>query len=564
MGNHHYRLKDVNKEVTVHGFVSKKRDLGQLLFIDLRDTTGIIQIAFNEDHPLKVMASSLKNESVIKVSGIIQERSSKNKLLETGDIEINPSEIILLSQAKQPPMLIQDETDALEETRLKYRYLDLRRPKLHQTIKLRHQIMQATRAYLNDQMFYEIETPILTKSTPEGARDYVVPSRLYEGEFYALPQSPQIFKQLLMVGGFEKYYQIAKCFRDEDLRSDRQPEFTQIDLEMAFIDQEDVIKLGEGLIKHIFKAVNEPLEEGPFKRLTYEDAMNTYGSDKPDLRFELPIQDVTHVFKTSTLPIVKDKEVKGFIIKQRNSDFSRKVFDNFKTIEEDFKNTYFMSLKYDDTLTGSISKHILEDELRALEAMGFEKGDTLLMFASQNPLEACGRLRLQLKDILNLELKPHAAVIITDFPMFEFDELEGRYVSMHHPFTMPNAGLETIKEDPKNLLSKAYDIVIDGYEVGGGSIRIHDLDIQKAVFNHLGMDDETAEKRFGFFLEALSYGTPPHGGIAFGLDRLTMILSHTTNIRDVIAFPKTSSALCLMSEAPGSIDDAQKKALFIK
>ena len=564
MGNNDYRISDVNQTVKVHGFVSKKRNLGQLLFIDLRDTTGIIQLSFDENHPLKEEATLYKNESVLEVEGIIKERSNKNKDLKTGDIEIVPTKITLLNTAKQPPLLIQDDTDALEEVRLKYRYLDLRRPVLHNMIKLRHTIMQATRSFLNDRDFFEIETPILTKSTPEGARDYVVPSRLYEKEFYALPQSPQIFKQLLMIGGFERYYQIAKCFRDEDLRSDRQPEFTQIDMEMAFVTQEDVIKTGEALVKALFNAANQPLDDAPFQRLSYQEAMDFYGSDKPDLRFDLKIAEFTDVFKQSSLPIVKDKTVKGFIIKGKNDLFSRKVFDQFKTIEDDFEDTYFMSLKYDETLSGSVAKHILDYEQTVLAEKGFEKGDTLLLFASSDPSVACGRLRLLLKDHLALPLKNHAAAIITDFPMFEYDNEKKRYVSMHHPFTMPSADLETIKNHPENLLSNAYDIVIDGYEVGGGSIRIHDLEVQKAIFNHLGMDLKMAEERFGFFLEALSYGTPPHGGIAFGLDRLTMILGGTQNIRDVIAFPKTSKAQCLMSEAPGMIDESQRKELHLK
>lgn len=564
MGNNDYRIEHVNQEVTLHGFVAKKRNLGQLLFIDLRDTTGIIQLSFDENHPLKADASLYKNESVIEVTGVIKERSNKNKELLTGDIEVVPSNIKLLNTAKQPPLLIQDDTDALEEVRLKYRYLDLRRPVLHNMIKLRHTIMQATRSFLNQHDFYEIETPILTKSTPEGARDYVVPSRLYPSEFYALPQSPQIFKQLLMIGGFERYYQIAKCFRDEDLRSDRQPEFTQIDMEMAFVTEEAVMQTGEALVKHIFKEARDPLEDAPFLRLTYDEAMTKYGSDKPDLRFDLPIQDFTDVFTQSSLPIVKNKKVKGFIIKGQNEKFSRKIFDQFKKLEDDLSDTYFMTLKYDEGFSGSIAKHILEYEQDILSRKGLSPGDTLLLFASKDPSIVCGRLRLALRDHLNLPLKTHAACIITDFPMFEYDEDAKRFVSMHHPFTMPNADLKTIENHPESLVSKAYDIVIDGYEVGGGSIRIHDLDIQKVVFNHLGMDLKMAEERFGFFLEALSYGTPPHGGIAFGLDRLTMIIGKTQNIRDVIAFPKTSRAQCLMSDAPGVIDEVQRKELYLK
>lgn len=564
MKNHgHYRLSDAGKTVTVQGFVQKKRNLGQLLFIDLRDRSGIIQLAFDADHPLRNQAEALKNESVISASGMIVERSSKNPALSTGDIELSITSLTVHSIAEQPPLLIQDETDALEETRLKYRYLDLRRPVLQRNLMIRHSIMQAVRSFLNPSGFLEIETPILTRSTPEGARDYVVPSRLYEGDFYALPQSPQIFKQLLMVGGFEKYYQIAKCFRDEDLRKDRQPEFTQIDIETAFLSEDEITAMAEGLVRHIFKEVGEPLAETPFERLTYHEAMSQYGSDKPDLRFGLKLQDYTPLLGDIPLDFIQGKKIKGIHVEGKNAQLSRKVLDGFKGLIEDL-DVAFSFIKKEEALTGSLVKHLSDTQEKALDDL-LNAGDTLILTIGKKADTALGRIRLALRDLFGLvDDAPHAAAIITDWPMFEYDGETQRYYATHHPFTMPKGDLTTIQTQPDALMSHAYDVVINGHEVGGGSLRIHDQAIQTAVFEHLGLSLDEAKARFGFFLDAMRYGVPPHGGIAFGLDRLTMILAHTENIRDVIAFPKTSSAQDLMSEAPGPISDLQKNELHLK
>lgn len=563
MKNHgHYTVKDVGKPVTVQGFVQKKRDLGHLLFIDLRDRTGLIQLAFEADHPLKDAALALKNEWVIEATGIIRERAAKNKELATGDIEIRIDTLTVHSTAKHPPMLIQDDTDALEETRLKYRYLDLRRPVIQNNLKIRHTIMQAVRQFLNPLDFLEIETPILTRSTPEGARDYVVPSRLYEDEFYALPQSPQIFKQLLMVGGLEKYYQIAKCFRDEDLRKDRQPEFTQIDIETAFLSADEIIDLAENLVRAIFSAAKEPLNSAPFQRLTYQEAMDTYGSDKPDLRFGLMFSDYQDTLGTLDLPFIHNQPVKGFTVPGGTKTLTRKVLDGFKDRLTGLSATLSV-IKKDESLSGSLVKHLPDKVHAALDA-SLRAGDVLIVCAGKDACAGLGRIRLAVRDQLNLtEGAPHEAAIITDWPMFEYDDETKRYYATHHPFTLPKGTLEEIQSSPDALMSYAYDVVINGHEVGGGSLRIHNARVQDAVFRHLGLSEEEAHARFGFFLDAMEYGVPPHGGIAFGLDRLTMILSHTDNIRDVIAFPKTSSAQDLMSDAPGPISDAQKKELHL-
>ena len=564
MTNHgHYRLSDAGKTITVQGFVQKKRNLGQLLFIDLRDRTGIIQLAFDADHPLRSEAESLKNESVISATGTIVERSSKNPSIPTGEIELSIDVLTVLSKAEQPPMLIQDDTDALEETRLKYRYLDLRRPVLQNNLIIRHKIMQAVRSFLNPTGFLEIETPILTRSTPEGARDYVVPSRLYDGDFYALPQSPQIFKQLLMVGGFEKYYQIAKCFRDEDLRKDRQPEFTQIDIETAFLSEDDITAMAEGLVRHIFKEVGEPLADTPFQRLTYLEAMSQYGSDKPDLRFGLTLKDYAPMLGDIPLDFIQGKKIKGIHVEGENASLTRKILDGFKDLIAEL-NVAFSFIKKEDALSGSLVKHLSEAQTDALNQT-LNAGDTLILAIGAKADTALGRIRLALRDQLGLiKDAPHRAAIITDWPMFEYDEETARYYATHHPFTLPKGDLATIQNHPETLMSHAYDVVINGHEVGGGSLRIYDQAIQSAVFGHLGLSLDEAKERFGFFLDAMRYGVPPHGGIAFGLDRLTMILAHTDNIRDVVAFPKTSSAQDLMSEAPGPISDLQKKELHLK
>ena len=560
-----YRIEDVGKTIKASGFVAKVRDLGHLVFVDLRDRSGLLQLAFDSDHPLKDAASQLKNESVIEVTGVLRERSSKNSDIPTGAIECVVESLNVLSVAKTPPLLIQDETDALEETRLKYRYLDLRRPVLQRYLKVRHQIMQDARAYLNQADFLEIETPILNKSTPEGARDYVVPSRVSEGAFYALPQSPQMYKQLLMIGGLEKYYQIAKCFRDEDLRRDRQPEFTQIDIEMAFVSEADVMALAEGLIRSIFKGANQPLDPKPFDIMPYHEALETYGSDKPDRRFGLPLLELSRLFKDSTLSLFSGKKIKGIHVKKAADLLSRKKTDALAETLSVYPGTTLVILKQEESLTGSLVKNLSDAELNGLAALGMEKGDVLCLVISETPHAPAGRLRLLLGEALNLiDTTKHDAFFVVDWPLFEWNAEEKRYVSMHHPFTKPQGSLEALNQAPADALASAYDVVINGHEVGGGSIRIHQKEVQEAVFRHLGMDDQSIASQFGFFVSAFDYGTPPHGGIAFGLDRLVMILGGTDNIRDVIAFPKTSSGQCLMSDAPGLISDKQKKELHLK
>lgn len=558
-----YRLKDVGQTVTAQGFVAKVRDLGHLVFVDLRDRSGLLQLSFDADHPLKEEASQLKNESVIEVTGVLKERSNKNKEIPTGDIELLVKTLTVLSMAKTPPLMIQDDTDALEETRLKYRYLDLRRPVLQNLIRLRHDIMQATREYLNQADFLEIETPILNKSTPEGARDYVVPSRVYPDHFYALPQSPQMYKQLLMISGFEKYYQVAKCFRDEDLRRDRQPEFTQIDIEMAFAQEKDVMALAEGLVKHVFKKVNQAFSDQPFDVLTYHQAMEVYGSDKPDRRFGLPLIECTELFKNNPLPLFQGKKVKAILVKEGAEKITRKLSDAWAEMIKVYPGTTLLVLKKEETLTGSVVKNLADDEIKGLIALGLETGDALMVVMAPDVYGPAGRLRLLMGEHFKLiDATTHDAFFVVDWPLYDYDHDAKRYVSMHHPFTAPKT-VESLK-DPGQALASAYDLVIDGHEVGGGSIRIHQKEVQETVFRHLGMDEKMIEAQFGFFVKAFDYGTPPHGGIAFGLDRLVMILGKTDNIRDVIAFPKTSSGQCLMSEAPGQISDHQKKELSLK
>ncbi len=572
--NNSLSIKDVNKEVELYGFVSKKRDLGGLIFIDLRDRSGIIQLVIRPEDEAYELALSLKNEYVIKVRGIVSERESKNDKIATGEIEILVNKLELLNTAADIPFMISDETTALEDTRLKYRYLDLRRNSLQNNLKIRHKITMATRNYLDSIGFLEVETPVLCKSTPEGARDYLVPSRVNEGKFYALPQSPQIFKQLLMVGGIEKYFQIAKCFRDEDLRADRQPEFTQIDIEASYVDENDVMAIGEGLIAHVFKEVKGIDVKLPLMKMTYNDAIENYGSDKPDLRFEMKINDITEVLKNTELSFIKSIIDEGGVVncivaKDCASNYSRKELDKLTDYVKTYKASGLAYLKIDDEITGSIAKNLSAEEIKALkENLKLEKNDLVLIVSGKYNIvkTSLGALRCKLARDLNLiKSGDYKMLWVVDFPTFEYSEEEKRYVSCHHPFTAPkDSDVDKLMSDKANCYSKAYDIVINGYEAGGGSIRIHDQEIQSKVFEALGLTNEEIENKFGFFVEALKYGTPPHGGMAFGLDRLTMLITETENIRDVIAFPKTASASCLMSEAPNLVTDLQLKELHIK
>ena len=572
--NNSLRLTDKDKEVTLYGWVQKKRDLGGVCFIDLRDRSGIVQLVAREGKCYEV-ASSLKSESVIKVKGIVSERESKNKNIPTGDIEIELSEIELLNSSNDLPFEISDDTTALEDTRLKYRYLDIRRRTVTNNLITRHKITMAIRNFLDKNNFLEVETPVLCKSTPEGARDYLVPSRVNKGKFYALPQSPQIFKQLLMVGGIERYFQIAKCFRDEDLRSDRQPEFTQVDMEMSFVDQDDVMDLTERLIAHVFKEIRGIDIKLPLMKMKYDDAISKYGSDKPDLRFDMPICDITEVFKNTNFSVFKnivDENgiINCLVVKDAASKYSRKGLDQLTEFVKTYKASGLAYLKFEDEVTGSVAKVVSEEEISKLkDLLGIEKNDLVLIIADKkyNVVKtSLGALRCKLARELGLIKKDDFKLLwVVEFPSFEYSEEEGRYVACHHPFTSPlDSDVDKLIDDKAHCYSKAYDIVINGYEAGGGSIRIHDEKVQEKMFRALELTEEDIKNKFGFFVEALKYGTPPHGGLAIGLDRLTMLLTGTDNIRDVIAVPKTASASCLMSECPNTVDKKQLDELNIQ
>lgn len=571
--NNSLRIDDVGRNVTLFGWVQKKRDLGGVCFIDLRDRSGIVQLVVRDEECYDI-ASSLKSESVIKVCGTVLERESKNPNIDTGDIEVELSFIEVLSTSLDLPFEITDETTALEDTRLKYRYLDIRRNPIKNKLIMRHNITMAIRKFLDKEEFIEVETPILCKSTPEGARDYLVPSRVNKGKFYALPQSPQIFKQLLMVGGVEKYFQIAKCFRDEDLRSDRQPEFTQVDLEMSFVDSVDVMSLTERLLQAVFKEVKGIKLSLPLQRMKYDDAIALYGSDKPDLRFEMPICDISDVFQNTDFQVFKNVLEQGgiinaLVVKGEASNYSRKKLDQLTEFVKTYQASGLSYLKFEEEVTGSVRKVLSDLEIEALkEKLSIEQGDLVLIVADKKYMvvkTSLGALRSKLGHDLGLvQNKDYALLWVVDFPSFEYSEEEGRFVSCHHPFTAPlDSDVDKLLTDKAHCYSKAYDIVINGYEAGGGSIRIHDQEVQEKMFQALELSQEDIEEKFGFFVEALKYGTPPHGGLALGLDRLTMLLSGTDNIRDVIAFPKTTSASDLMSASPGEVAEEQLKDLSI-
>ena len=571
--NGKFNIKNVDEVVTLYGWVAKKRNLGGLIFIDLRDRSGIIQLVIKPENSCYNLAETLKNEYVIKVVGKIAERESKNLNLATGEIEVIVDNLEILNTSIDIPFSITDDTTALEDTRLKYRYLDLRRSELQNKMIIRHKITFAIREYLNKLDFLEIETPILCKSTPEGARDYLVPSRIFNGKFYALPQSPQIFKQLLMVGGMERYFQIAKCFRDEDLRADRQPEFTQVDMEMSFVDENDVMTIVEGLIAHVFKTIKNIDIKLPLRRMKYDDAINYYGSDKPDLRFDMKINDITNIFKDTEFTIFKDNISNGgiincLVVKNSADKFSRKDLDKLTDFIKTYNAKGLAYLKIDNEISGSIAKVIKENELNELkDKLNLENNDLVLIISDKRNVtkQALGALRLKLGRDLNLISKNYELLWVVDFPSFEYSEEEKRYVACHHPFTSPkDSDVDKLLTDKVNCYSKAYDIVINGYEAGGGSIRIHDQEVQNKMFEALELTEEQIKEKFGFFVEALKYGTPPHGGLALGLDRLVMLLTDTDNIRDVIAFPKTASANDLMSECPNVVDEKQLKELGIK
>ena len=574
MNNIKYNIKNVGEKVNLNGWVAKKRNLGGLVFIDLRDRSGIIQLVVKPENKDYELASSLKNESTINVKGTIQKRESINKNLRTGEIEVIVEELTLYSMSKDIPFEITEDTTALEDTRLKYRYLDLRRNNLKNNMIMRAKALKSIREYLDNNDFLEMETPVLCKSTPEGARDFLVPSRVSKGSFYALPQSPQLFKQLLMVSGFERYYQVAKCFRDEDLRADIQPEFTQLDMEMSFVTEEDVMNMTEGLFKKVFKdTINYDIEL-PLMRMKYDDAMDKYGSDKPDLRFEMPIIDITEIFKNTEIPFLKtslenNNIINCLVVKNAADKYSRKEIDKLTDFVKKYKASGLAFLKVvGNELNGSI-KGLNEKETSDLfNNLKLEENDLILIITSTYKITktALGALRCKLGADLNL-INPsdYKFLWVTDFPAFEWSEEENRFMATHHPFTMPKDNdVDKLLNDKEHCYSKAYDIVCNGYEAGGGSIRIHDEKVQEKMFEALELTQEQIESKFGWFVEALKYGCPPHGGLALGLERLIMLLCKTTNIRDVMAFPKTASASDLMSEAPNIVDENQLKELGIK
>ena len=566
------RVEQVGTEVTLVGWVSRRRNLGSLVFINLRDRSGLVQLLFDEEIAEKV--KDVRNEYILQVTGLVQKRNDANPKLATGEVEVKVTAVTIINDAETTPIIIADETDALEDTRLKYRYLDLRREPIQNNLILRHKVALLTRNYLSEKGFIEVETPILCKSTPEGARDYLVPSRISKGEFYALPQSPQIYKQLLMVGGMEKYFQIARCFRDEDLRADRQPEFTQIDIEMSFVEEEDVWNVVEGLMKEIFFQLKGKVLPD-FTRITFDECMSKYGSDKPDLRFDLFLTDVSSVFEKTEFGIFQQVlsekgAIEALVVPNGADAFSRKQLDQL----QDFVKVYgakalaYLKLSANEW-SGSIAKTINDNEKMMLKDMlNLNDGDIVFMIADKprKAQVALGALRNRIAKDLNLITEDEVAFLwVTDFPMFEFIEEENRFVAAHHPFTAPcTEDIEKLQSDPGNCYSRAYDLVVNGYELLSGSIRIHEKKMQEQVFKAIGMSIEEAHEKFGFFVDAFKYGTPPHGGVGIGLERLIMILVGTENIRDVVAFPKTASASDLMSEAPNRVDGKQLLELGIE
>ncbi|HHT66777.1 MAG TPA: aspartate--tRNA ligase [Erysipelotrichaceae bacterium] len=557
-------LSHLDQEVTLVGWVSKRRNLGALLFIDLRDRSGIVQVVVDEN----VVVPDVRNEYVLQVKGRVAHRSAPNPKLKTGEIEVIAKEIVVLNTAKTTPLIIADETDALEETRLKYRYLDLRRPCMQRYFDIRDAIKMTVHSFMHQHDFIEIETPMLCASSPEGAKEYLVPSRIHHGKFYALPQSPQMFKQLLMVAGFERYYQIARCFRDEDLRADRQPDFTQIDIETSFLDQDQFLSLMEQLIKEIFKNTLGYEVVLPLRQITYQEAMERFGSDKPDTRFGLELHNLKEIFKESPFTSFSSAEaLRAIVVPGVAETTSRKVIDTLVLEAKKYGLGGLTVIKKEnDVLTGSVLKFLKEEEIKALDAELKLNNNDIVIIAAGNDNRVTpllGALRNQYAHQLGLIKEgTYDLLWVIDFPMFEKDVESGAISTTHHPFTRPrDEDLPYLDTDPTKVLGYAYDIVINGYEVGGGTLRIFDQEVQRKIFRVLGLTDEEINKKFGYFVDALQYGTPPHAGMAFGLDRLAMILGHTNNIRDVIAFPKNLAAIDPMTNAPTSVTDQQLEEL---
>ena len=569
------RLQHVNQQITLAGWVQRVRNKGGLIWVDLRDRYGVTQLIFEEgstDKALLEKAAQLGREFVVQATGKVLERTSKNDKMATGDIEIKVEELSVLNSAKVPPFIIEDETDGGDELRMRYRYLDLRRNVIREKLQLRHRMMQETRSYMDKQQFIEVETPVLIKSTPEGARDFVVPSRVNPGEFYALPQSPQTFKQLLMVSGFDRYFQIVKCFRDEDLRADRQPEFTQIDCEMAFVNQEDILNTFEGLIKHLFLSV-KGVNLGHVPHMTYADAMKFYGNDKPDLRFDMKFVDLTTLAKGTGFAVIDQAEIVLGICAKGAGEYTRKQLDELtdwvKRPQIGAKGLIYVRYQEDGVLKSSVDKFYTQDQLKTwADACGAVPGDLLLVLSGDEKTTRKQLSELRLKMGEDLGLRDRTVFVplwVVDFPLLEWDEESQRFHAMHHPFTSPKReDIPLLESDPGSVRANAYDLVINGVEVGGGSIRIHDRATQQLMFTHLGFTDEEAQKQFGFLMEAFEYGAPPHGGIAFGFDRLCAIFGGSDSIRDYIAFPKNNSGRDVMIDSPSTLADAQLEELSIR
>ncbi|MCG1422908.1 aspartate--tRNA ligase [Staphylococcus epidermidis] len=570
----------LNEKVTLKGWVHNRRDLGGLIFVDLRDREGIVQIVFNPDFSEEALqvAETVRSEYVVEVQGVVTKRDAEtiNPKIKTGQVEVQVSNIEIINKSETPPFSINEENVNVDENiRLKYRYLDLRRQELAQTFKMRHQTTRSIRQYLDNNGFFDIETPVLTKSTPEGARDYLVPSRVHEGEFYALPQSPQLFKQLLMISGFDKYYQIVKCFRDEDLRADRQPEFTQVDIEMSFVDQEDIIAMGEDMLRKVVKDVKGIDVSGPFPRMTYAEAMDRFGSDKPDTRFGMELINVSQLGKEMNFKVFKDTvdnngEIKAIVAKDAANKYTRKDMDALTEFVNIYGAKGLAWVKVvDDGLSGPIARFFEDVNVETLKQLTEAKPGDLVMFVADKPnvvAQSLGALRIKLAKELGLIDESKLNFLwVTDWPLLEYDEDAKRYVAAHHPFTSPKReDIEKLDTEPENVQANAYDIVLNGYELGGGSIRIHDGELQQKMFEVLGFTNEQAQEQFGFLLDAFKYGAPPHGGIALGLDRLVMLLTNRTNLRDTITFPKTASATCLLTDAPGEVSDKQLQELSLR